>query len=101
MIPTKPTLWKSSPFATICVPTSIFVLFFLKSFKILFRLPFCFIVSKSSLATGYSEKIFCTYSSTFSVPVPKCFMYFPWQSVSYTHLRAHETRHDLVCRLLL
>src|SRR5450759_884552 len=30
----------------------------------------------------------------------------PWQeitvpSVSYTHLRAHETRHDLVCRLLL
>src|SRR5450756_1945625 len=21
--------------------------------------------------------------------------------VSYTHLRAHETRHDLVCRLLL
>src|SRR5659263_149220 len=29
----------------------------------------------------------------------------PWLSwpatVSYTHLRAHETRHDLVCRLLL
>src|SRR5450756_2778289 len=24
-----------------------------------------------------------------------------YQSVSYTHLRAHETRHDLVCRLLL
>src|SRR5450756_1862169 len=23
-----------------------------------------------------------------------------WLSVSYTHLRAHETRHDLVCRLL-
>src|SRR5665648_252884 len=23
------------------------------------------------------------------------------RSVSYTHLRAHETRHDLVCRLLL
>ena len=23
------------------------------------------------------------------------------QSVSYTHLRAHETREDLVCRLLL
>src|SRR5450756_1515453 len=22
-----------------------------------------------------------------------------WGSVSYTHLRAHETRHDLVCRL--
>src|SRR5450756_2069772 len=26
----------------------------------------------------------------------------PWlRPVSYTHLRAHETRHDLVCRLLL
>src|SRR5665648_1246219 len=25
----------------------------------------------------------------------------PITSVSYTHLRAHETRHDLVCRLLL
>src|SRR5450756_3184900 len=23
------------------------------------------------------------------------------RQVSYTHLRAHETRHDLVCRLLL
>src|SRR5450759_2562809 len=23
------------------------------------------------------------------------------ESVSYTYLRAHETRHDLVCRLLL
>src|SRR5450756_2785048 len=25
----------------------------------------------------------------------------PPLAVSYTHLRAHETRHDLVCRLLL
>ena len=24
-----------------------------------------------------------------------------YTAVSYTHLRAHETRHDLVCRLLL
>src|SRR5450756_2479111 len=24
-----------------------------------------------------------------------------FRPVSYTHLRAHETRHDLVCRLLL
>src|SRR5450759_5854904 len=23
------------------------------------------------------------------------------KAVSYTHLRAHETRHDIVCRLLL
>src|SRR5450756_2985195 len=29
-----------------------------------------------------------------------CFSVGP-SAVSYTHLRAHETRHDLVCRLLL
>src|SRR5450756_3094875 len=30
------------------------------------------------------------------------FIYFSHpDTVSYTHLRAHETRHDLVCRLLL
>src|SRR5450756_2913247 len=28
-------------------------------------------------------------------------MYDDYGPVSYTHLRAHETRHDLVCRLLL
>src|SRR5450759_1926167 len=32
-------------------------------------------------------------------PTPARFMTSP--AVSYTHLRAHETRHDLVCRLLL
>src|SRR5450756_2944278 len=34
-----------------------------------------------------SRRVFLT--TTYSIPV------------SYTHLRAHETRHDLVCRLLL
>src|SRR5450756_2755076 len=36
--------------------------------------------------------------------VSKIAQYFKGASsraVSYTHLRAHETRHDLVCRLLL
>src|SRR5450759_2454849 len=28
-------------------------------------------------------------------------LYSSMSAVSYTHLRAHETRHDLVCRLLL
>src|SRR5450756_2055085 len=28
-------------------------------------------------------------------------LYVSRRAVSYTHLRAHETRHDLVCRLLL
>src|SRR5450759_5824192 len=39
-----------------------------------------------------------------SEPVPAVVGMAMWGSmgaVSYTHLRAHETRHDLVCRLLL
>src|SRR5665648_1138425 len=37
------------------------------------------------------------------VPVPGRLIYrgMDIRAVSYTHLRAHETRHDLVCRLLL
>ena len=31
----------------------------------------------------------------------KCFLLSNTNAVSYTHLRAHETREDLVCRLLL
>ena len=38
-----------------------------------------------------------TTADTVLVPI-QCEYYAP---VSYTHLRAHETRHDLVCRLLL
>src|SRR5450759_3802519 len=34
------------------------------------------------------------YKTMFKVDV------FIQKTVSYTHLRAHETRHDLVCRLL-
>ena len=36
--------------------------------------------------------------------VPNCGpvdLFYTWVSVSYTHLRAHETVLDLVCRLLL
>src|SRR5450759_4917641 len=29
------------------------------------------------------------------------YLWSSMSTVSYTHLRAHETRHDLVCRLLL
>ena len=38
------------------------------------------------------------------IKFPTCWNghFFDWfDAVSYTHLRAHETRHDLVCRLLL
>src|SRR5450756_1969499 len=37
-----------------------------------------------------------------SAPANSAYAVTPIQSsMSYTHLRAHETRHDLVCRLLL
>src|SRR5450756_2977185 len=32
---------------------------------------------------------------------PELWSCYGCSAVSYTHLRAHETRHDLVCRLLL
>ncbi|WP_460366221.1 hypothetical protein, partial [Staphylococcus aureus] len=32
---------------------------------------------------------------------PPLSSYHWWMTVSYTHLRAHETLSDLVCRLLL
>src|SRR5450756_2941246 len=36
------------------------------------------------------------------ISVPPCWRtHARSTAVSYTHLRAHETRHDLVCRLLL
>src|SRR5450759_4224413 len=48
---------------------------------------------------------FCTFKFyTTNSPLQKSGLIGPVNiivSVSYTHLRAHETRHDLVCRLLL
>src|SRR5665648_457705 len=41
-------------------------------------------------------------TSNINDTISKNHKYIPWiqEPVSYTHLRAHETRHDLVCRLL-
>src|SRR5450756_2928377 len=49
--------------------------------------------ANSLYAHGYRGTIYAGYRG--QLP--------PWVmgAVSYTHLRAHETRHDLVCRLLL
>src|SRR5450756_842476 len=43
---------------------------------------------KSILFTDVTQKAGIDFKYTFG-------------AVSYTHLRAHETRHDIVCRLLL
>ena len=56
----------------------------------------------NGLAPVLSSDDFLDYMKEFEdvcelVPYEVCSI----DSVSYTHLRAHETRHDLVCRLLL
>src|SRR5665648_1239610 len=43
----------------------------------------------------------CCLSKSVSPPFFCASLIIYLRSVSYTHLRAHETRHDLVCRLLL
>ena len=70
MIPTKPTFLKSNPFASICVPTKIFVLPELKYLRVFFISELFFAVSRSNLSTfafGTSPSI---VSSKRSVPVP-------------------------------
>src|SRR5450756_2651615 len=59
--------------------------------------------SMRSLQMGLEAKLesdlepwLCYYCGECSVDCPR-----DAEPVSYTHLRAHETRHDLVCRLLL
>ena len=42
-----------------------------------------------------------TYNTGIAFGLLSDYTIFTYISVSYTHLRAHETRHDLVCRLLL
>src|SRR5450756_677118 len=49
------------------------------------------------LPPGITPPLVIKYSAS-SIPVVQLGLSSP---VSYTHLRAHETRHDLVCRLLL
>src|SRR5450759_1257100 len=41
---------------------------------------------------------YCLQNGTHKLPAERLVLVF--KPVSYTHLRAHETRHDLVCRLL-
>src|SRR5665648_153411 len=56
-------------------------------------LVFFLIVSTTLLTSCFGGSTICKFYKD------KSSRWF--NSVSYTHLRAHETRHDLVCRLLL
>src|SRR5665648_1131691 len=51
------------------------------------------LVTKNALSYSIGSRGYLYYPL---VPENECA-----KAVSYTHLRAHETRHDLVCRLLL
>src|SRR5659263_3697 len=57
----------------------------------------------SAAMRPYSSAVLCPICQGPSISLPRHHSCTPWGSsaVSYTHLRAHETRHDLVCRLLL
>src|SRR5450759_3168984 len=52
----------------------------------------------SLLSTG---DVFTFTSTSLALAIGYSGTYGDLRPVSYTHLRAHETRHDLVCRLLL
>src|SRR5450756_1904374 len=66
-------------------------LFFGGATVFIFVLGLClFIYKLDSLGSSFLIAVFVMANTLFLQ-----------ESVSYTHLRAHETRHDLVCRLLL
>ena len=50
---------------------------------------------------GVLEEATGRWSNVTYMPCTSENNFIPAIPVSYTHLRAHETRHDLVCRLLL
>ena len=60
---------------------------------------------RASIQTVVIREMICVWMR-FNAKANKCIYYIDigadtHRAVSYTHLRAHETRHDLVCRLLL
>src|SRR5450759_286956 len=55
-----------------------------------------FIRSFSSVGQNFPAMFFCLLNCQQPSPIGVTII-----PVSYTHLRAHETRHDIVCRLLL
>src|SRR5660397_39089 len=53
----------------------------------------------SSISTCFIRVISTMYPTQTTAPL--CFWAVGLEAVSYTHLRAHETKANLVCRLLL
>src|SRR5428012_22799 len=59
--------------------------------------------SRSSAASDVYKRQTVAVNPAFALNVPprEKILSYVRAPVSYTHLRPHETRHDLVCRLLL
>jgi len=56
-------------------------------------------LSTGQVAVSIPAQLKTSFGSLLSIIISASPIYY--KAVSYTHLRAHETRHDLVCRLLL
>src|SRR5659263_228405 len=62
----------------------------------------CYLITFERLIPTTPEFIDAqVYGRPYAIPSVIRFGLGTYKTVSYTHLRAHETRHDLVCRLLL
>src|SRR5450756_1887923 len=57
--------------------------------------------ARAEIATVAAIEVPHALRNLILTPCRGCVLLAAYISVSYTHLRAHETRHDLVCRLLL
>src|SRR5665648_1218520 len=60
----------------------------------------CFPVGRPILVTSPIDKYAGTMIRLAGIRKTTAISFCTSGAVSYTHLRAHETRHDLVCRLL-
>src|SRR5450756_1299103 len=63
--------------------------------------PFVLLLLAEGPSHGYELARSLKEFSSEGLNVEPSILYRMLRPVSYTHLRAHETRHDLVCRLLL
>src|SRR5659263_159253 len=62
------------------------------------KIPMC---SKKPLSGGVHDLFMRSFTRSCNAVFGSGYGMVKERSVSYTHLRAHETRHELVCRLLL
>eukprot|EP00825_Cyclidium_porcatum_P017972 TRINITY_DN20618_c0_g1_i1.p1 TRINITY_DN20618_c0_g1~~TRINITY_DN20618_c0_g1_i1.p1 ORF type:complete len:227 (+),score=52.05 TRINITY_DN20618_c0_g1_i1:112-792(+) len=58
-------------------------------------------ISHLTINSSFQQLIFTLINKQIQICISVYIYIYTYISVSYTHLRAHETRHDLVCRLLL